>query len=1442
MATEEPALADAKAMATDQLQAVDGDPLPVQLSQGDAGDPPASPPASQPSQEFPANAEEDEKEEQQKLAPPSRRDLPQLTQLLRASEGPPVLRDCNYGGWFCELKVVEAIKEYFQFHNLQDSLRELDRAFSNAQAAAMESDEPDLDRATGDNVDLDEAPGLSDAAAQRSSFAGCEFSVARALENFDAGLRDSLFEIWRHLVPPAAAQSPLGCTLELRLRVYFCSFATRKAIAAAGSGSEDPHVAEVLLPPPDFSDLKAFLAAQPSAAPLEDSESLAPLYALPFVPRPHQNPALRFIFEEAWMQKLRTDVQAFLTAHASVRHAPALRHLAGAMVVARCPHAAPPPASWHELLRITDIGLAAANKACQEQLQTVGKPPQQQNSQPQQLLGQQRFQQLQPLQQPTEPAQLLAMISRGVKPMPELLAQVVEARRRLAAVALRPGEAPPAPPAQDARNSGAPGRPSVDTEAAAQAVVPAQQSPSGPGVPLYQERLWPMSREAALRASSASSGLGASFALNQARRLHSARTLESRARTATALLPVPPALDFGRIATLLAGEGEPSEEDGEPAPSILAVLQAVLRRLALPDEPIRPRRAFLAAFSCFGALRTLAARLTDIVDGSNSAMTEMSLAVMAVCACEVVGRREIESAEAQKKPGCISALIKVMSTQPVSSLVHMHCLAVLQRLSLRAQLQSKMIALGALDWVLHILRSVKKSGSELDGNDAVVWCRLGPGVGPDAPDFSIEFTSALLMNLTLRSAGRRRCAELGAYPLLANLIEHPNAQVRTHVNGTLYALLGLPSLRQEAQRQGAEATFRSALERAPEDDDLLRRQLEYLLAQLSREGGDSDGEDSDGEDVDATLQSDEDDGDNFLDEEELAAHFHLASTSGLGQGDGYSPEEIEANAKVAAAEAAASEEALRRFRASPAVADAQQRRFHAFIARSCRNLMSPKRRSANSAEQAPMISSAPSPQPFGLKSPEAQQKREPAQPAQNEAQAEAAAQQQEEDQRQQLQQLRAPTRPHQVVSQAQTAAQTLFEDLDQNGDGRVSRHELKLKMAADNEIEKILGLQDVGDRGQLMYRLWEVRKKLDADGDGYISQEELIQLFQAVAAQAEKHGSLEEIPTKKSAQAQSEVKSDLAQKLQNQQLHIKSQDMAAASASAQPPPLRNVQEEPSSDWAKEPQPEPAAASEEEVPPTHRSSTEASEAKKHLPSRSASPVKGSPNPSRQPPANGPGPPSTRRAPSSGGAGRGSAPKPPRTDQAAPSPPRPGPGPGSGGRGTGSGGRGRAPAAAGRVGGDQQEGSGPGRGGSGGRGRAPAPGGRAGGSNAGPSSALPPVGDKAGRSVAGSPGQVAQKGNPRARSEAPPRRGQSEAAAEAAEAVSAAVSVSEDGKNWRRPKNGGGQAQRSVSLDPRQAPTSKRRPAEGAPERSGDANAGQVSSTPSLPRIGSQRRGL
>lgn len=832
----------------------------------------------------------------------------------------PLFRDCNYGGSFCELLAVEAVQEYLTFHGLQDT----QKALVSSQCPAM------LGKAFLGITVPSLVPSLAPLHGPGDVAVQAELAVMKALQDFDDGKREPFLQQWKSLVP---SNSPSGGSLELRVRVYFGTYKTRKALLA-----NDP---ETPLLEPDFSDLKAFLSSRPSAMGSDpSSNSLSSLYALPFVPQPHQNSALRFIFKEPWSQQLRSDLQAFMTAYTGTRHAPSLRHLADGMIQARCPMTSPPPASWQELLRLAEIGFSASSYALAK-LQTFGSCPA-----PQSLERDDR-----------QDDELLDWLGSGGKMLPELLKQVADLRKRLGAVARHPTDEPPS--VQETPGSM---RPSMQSLLRAQSVDWEPQGVSTP-VPLLQDRLWP--REA-LRGSSASSLNASNSNAGAVRRLHSARSIESRSRSATALLPVPPALDFGRIAALL---GDATEDAA--APPMLSVLRAVLRRLALPDEAIRPRRAFLAAFACFGAVRALAGKLPQIVNADQQ-LLEMSLAVMGVCACEVVGRREIEAAEALGT-GCIAALIAIASLAQ-RSLQHMHCLAVLQRLSLRGRLQSKMIQLGALDVVLKLLQSIKKPEA-----DPHSWCRLGPGEGPETPDFSIEFTSALLMNLTLRSAGRRRCGELGAYAILVGLIEHPNAQVRTHINGTLYTLLGVKAIRSEAQKRGAEVVFRSALERVAPENELLQRQLEFLLHQLSRSAGDgdSDGEDSEDGDPPQSIASpedgggpgDADDGDNFLDEEELAAHFHLASTSAVGPGDGYSQAEIDANSKAAAAEAAAAEEALRYFRATAGpVAESQQRRFHAFIARSCRNLMSPKRRGHSSDRLAsplspPMLSPRSSPEP-----------------------------------------------------------------------------------------------------------------------------------------------------------------------------------------------------------------------------------------------------------------------------------------------------------------------------------------------------------------------------------------------------------------------------------------------------------------------------------------------
>lgn len=96
-----------------------------------------------------------------------------------------------------------------------------------------------------------------------------------------------------------------------------------------------------------------------------------------------------------------------------------------------------------------------------------------------------------------------------------------------------------------------------------------------------------------------------------------------------------------------------------------------------------------------------------------------------------------------------------------------------------------------------------------------------------------------------------------------------------------------------------------------------------------------------------------------------------------------------------------------------------------------------------------------------------------------------------------LRPIEAPAEVELPLGISEAAATSLFQELDRNGDGRVSYYELQLKMSRDGELEKLLGLKDAKNRGQLMYRVNEVQKRLDANGDGYVSKEEFVKLLMA---------------------------------------------------------------------------------------------------------------------------------------------------------------------------------------------------------------------------------------------------------------------------------------------------------------------------------------------------------
>ena len=118
---------------------------------------------------------------------------------------------------------------------------------------------------------------------------------------------------------------------------------------------------------------------------------------------------------------------------------------------------------------------------------------------------------------------------------------------------------------------------------------------------------------------------------------------------------------------------------------------------------------------------------------------------MAALACEAVGRSYLASSDAS-----VERMAQVLVSKPLDSSVHIQALAAMQRLSLRRPAQDRMIAMGLVEWAVRV---------------------LGRPEGLGASEFSLEFGSAMLMNLALRSMGKRRCLSLEVLPLAMELIE-----------------------------------------------------------------------------------------------------------------------------------------------------------------------------------------------------------------------------------------------------------------------------------------------------------------------------------------------------------------------------------------------------------------------------------------------------------------------------------------------------------------------------------------------------------------------------------------------------------------------------------------------------------------------------------------------
>ncbi|NWS24066.1 ARMC9 protein, partial [Polioptila caerulea] len=198
-----------------------------------------------------------------------------------------------------------------------------------------------------------------------------------------------------------------------------------------------------------------------------------------------------------------------------------------------------------------------------------------------------------------------------------------------------------------------------------------------------------------------------------------------------------------------------------------------------------------------------------------------------------------------QNPTLLQMLEDRLKAEDKDSLTWENVLGALQKFSLRRALQSAMIKDGLIFWLADVL------------------------IDPDClSDYNLEYCAALLMNLCLRSAGKKICASIPNHILrvLSGLLDNENPKVQSYVNGVLYSILAIPSVREEAKEMGMEDILRCFIKERNEE---MVRQIEFVIKQLNSEEPFNDNIVSDDDDEEDYEEEDSDILEPDLDKDEV---------------------------------------------------------------------------------------------------------------------------------------------------------------------------------------------------------------------------------------------------------------------------------------------------------------------------------------------------------------------------------------------------------------------------------------------------------------------------------------------------------------------------------------------------------------------------------------------
>ena len=162
------------------------------------------------------------------------------------------------------------------------------------------------------------------------------------------------------------------------------------------------------------------------------------------------------------------------------------------------------------------------------------------------------------------------------------------------------------------------------------------------------------------------------------------------------------------------------------------------------------------------------------------------------------------------KETLIDDIVQCMIREKTDSDLRQKCLGTIQKFTLRSQPQNKLIELNVIHYIVSLFANEADTLS----------------------DYTIEYGLALIMNLSLRKAGREKFEAIAdkTIQILQKFMDKDNIQVLTCINGTLYSLLKKQKFKNEARLKGLDIQLKNT----NTDNPQLKKQITYILEELNK--------------------------------------------------------------------------------------------------------------------------------------------------------------------------------------------------------------------------------------------------------------------------------------------------------------------------------------------------------------------------------------------------------------------------------------------------------------------------------------------------------------------------------------------------------------------------------------------------------------------------------